>query len=713
MPTNSLAAQMQWAASMPKLLAAGQDFGADCIYLPPKAMTIHRDNRDHQQKSVQAVEDRVAELESIIRREGISDTHNKRKRCAEYDELTNVLTPVESVESPAVIQWNPSPTPSDSRSDIAPQSFSRQSRVATGTVTEILGDLSAEAPGTFFGVSSQITMGRVISSIIQARKQRVDIPKNTIWEQLTPGPRTTASASSDDAPELPQISAGSAQRLFDYYLRHVATRWPVLPTSFVHLLYTERHSLSDAFFTSVLHMVYAIAGRYLEAAREIGAFFPEQHFAAAMCNLDEVLRLQDIRSVQFLLLLSVYSLRSPGGPEAWTYIGLAMRQCIDLGLHRKPRRAKSFFDHEMKKRVFWTTYCLDRQLSISTGRPFAISDRDIDVEFPLDIDEATEGLEVLEKTYHTFKFPASRISPQPASIAGFLHVCKLRVIESRIYQSMYRVDQSTTADEEEVESFLDEIEGWKTCIPMGIESPYSDVVVSDAYYLRPLHLLRSPFILSGASQISVRRCADACGGVCRTYKKLHQSLPNGFSSIDLRSVFLAGVTLVYCAWALPKEVASINASNDMNACSIVLYIITERLPAARKYRDIYETIKSMALESIETSQYQARRAITKLRPCIQGALLALQSDQFDEQDKLSAMLLDMTGEPAALSEDAPSASAPAERRDADSPALGKSHSGLPLDGIPLDFGKADTYNAMDLELGTIFVAPGKEWAASI
>lgn len=132
--------------------------------------------------------------------------------------------------------------------------------------------------------------------------------------------------------------------------------------------------------TSVLHMIYAIAGRYLKAAGETGCFFPEQHIAAAMCNLDEILRLQDIRSVQFLLLLSIYGVRSPEGTDAWTYVGLAMRQCIDLGLHRKPRKSKSFLDCEMRKRVFWTSYCLDRQLSISMGKPFAISDRDIDVE---------------------------------------------------------------------------------------------------------------------------------------------------------------------------------------------------------------------------------------------------------------------------------------------------------------------------------------------
>lgn len=178
-------------------------------------------------------------------------------------------------------------------------------------------------------------------------------------------------------------------------------------------------------------------------------------------------------------------------------------------------------------------------------------------------------------------------------------------------------------------------------------------------------------------------------------------------------MFLAGVTLIYCAWALPEEVLSINARNDMNACSIVLYIITEHMPVARKYRDVYETIKSMVLESLEKNQYKARQAIEELRPCIQALLHALESDRYDEQDKLSAMMSDMAGDPATLNEDASSSLSPTERSDVASPALDKSHPGVPLDGIPLDFEKADAYNAMDLQLGTIFAAPGKEWTVSI
>ncbi|KAK8848917.1 fungal-specific transcription factor domain-containing protein [Apiospora arundinis] len=677
-----------------------QDFGADCIYLPPRSMTIHR---DYQQRSVQAVEDRVAELESIIRRERISDTRSKRKRRSRSDGLANALTPIESVESPAANQWKPSPAPSDSRSDIVSQNFSQQPRIDNGTMMNIERDPLTENPNDLLALSSQTTMNRVITSTIQGRKERVGSSKQPACEYLSPDSAITASYSLDDTITSPHISAGIAQRLLDCYAKHFAPRWPVLQTSLIHMFHAERDNISDAFFTSILHLVYAIAGRYLETAGETGSFFPELHLAEAMKNMDDILRF----------------LWSTEGSVAWGYIGLAMRQCIDLGLHRKTRKLNSPLEEdEMRKMVFWTCYCLDRQISNSLGRSFAISDRDIDAEFPLDTYEITENLEALQKTYLDFKLSGSRVPTQSTSMTKFIHICKLRTLESHIQQSLYRVDQSSTATNREVDGFLQRLDNWKSHIPMGANSFYSYMVVDDQYdnymlyYYKCLHFILQPFVVSDPSQVKlVRRCAEACGGVCRTYKKLHQGIPIGFSFLDLRSVFLAGMNLIYCVWASPKEVLSINASNDMNTCSIVLYIMTERFSSARKYRDVYETIKSMVLESIEGNYYEAKRSTLRLRSCIQAALQALSSDQ-DELGSFLAMMSDMAGEPATL-DDGASASAPTGCRERVSPASAESNNGIPLDGIPLDFQKVDTYNAMDLELGTIFATPNSDWRARI
>lgn len=63
---------------------------------------------------------------------------------------------------------------------------------------------------------------------------------------------------------------------------------------------------------------------------------------------------------------------------------MALRQCIELGYHRSPRKLAATslnpIQLELRKRVFWCAYDLDRSAAITFGRPFGIPDNEIDVE---------------------------------------------------------------------------------------------------------------------------------------------------------------------------------------------------------------------------------------------------------------------------------------------------------------------------------------------
>jgi hypothetical protein len=62
--------------------------------------------------------------------------------------------------------------------------------------------------------------------------------------------------------------------------------------------------------------------------------------------------------------------------------GLALRQSLELGLHRKIRWSKmnsTDLRVELRKRVFWCSYNLDRAVALTLGRPVGIADQDIDV----------------------------------------------------------------------------------------------------------------------------------------------------------------------------------------------------------------------------------------------------------------------------------------------------------------------------------------------
>jgi hypothetical protein len=66
---------------------------------------------------------------------------------------------------------------------------------------------------------------------------------------------------------------------------------------------------------------------------------------------------------------------------AWRIIGLAARQCLELGLHRHETYDTVFIDPEEQQtaiRTFWSIYVLDRRWSFGTGMPFALQDSDID-----------------------------------------------------------------------------------------------------------------------------------------------------------------------------------------------------------------------------------------------------------------------------------------------------------------------------------------------
>lgn len=69
--------------------------------------------------------------------------------------------------------------------------------------------------------------------------------------------------------------------------------------------------------------------------------------------------------------------------QAWRLIGVAARQCLELGLHHvKPYSSITTGDRASVLRLFWTTFALDRRWSFGAGLPFTIQEVDIDPLLP-------------------------------------------------------------------------------------------------------------------------------------------------------------------------------------------------------------------------------------------------------------------------------------------------------------------------------------------
>lgn len=86
-------------------------------------------------------------------------------------------------------------------------------------------------------------------------------------------------------------------------------------------------------------------------------------------------------TIQLLLAAELYLLSTISLRHSSTVAGLVLRLIYHVGLHRCPLRYASLTpaDCEIRKRIFWSAYALDRHLSLALGDPNTFQDSDIDV----------------------------------------------------------------------------------------------------------------------------------------------------------------------------------------------------------------------------------------------------------------------------------------------------------------------------------------------
>lgn len=97
-----------------------------------------------------------------------------------------------------------------------------------------------------------------------------------------------------------------------------------------------------------------------------------------------------LKSAVLIILTATYHFQKDEETQAWRFIGIAGRQCIEMGLHQRSSLLRSFpnfatdqTDINHAVRVFWVVYALDRRFSFGTGMPFCLQDTDIDPSLPV------------------------------------------------------------------------------------------------------------------------------------------------------------------------------------------------------------------------------------------------------------------------------------------------------------------------------------------
>lgn len=97
--------------------------------------------------------------------------------------------------------------------------------------------------------------------------------------------------------------------------------------------------------------------------------------------LSDVALASTINSIQFLYLFARYLHSNKNRDSAWNLIGLAIRQAISLGIHKKIHTKKT--EHaNLASQVLWSLYKIELTFCSTFGRPSNISEDEIDIDYP-------------------------------------------------------------------------------------------------------------------------------------------------------------------------------------------------------------------------------------------------------------------------------------------------------------------------------------------
>ncbi|KAM0715042.1 hypothetical protein Q7P37_009507 [Cladosporium fusiforme] len=508
--------------------------------------------------------------------------------------------------------------------------------------------LSINAAGErqpFLGSTSGILFADLVRSSVDASVSRHGTPPASA--AATQGGQSPISTSNftKRKQELPPETLAS--KLMKSYFEHDAIAFPFLsPTTLLEML--EKFYRDDFYYSSqaspyevfVFNMTLAIATASVYKYDWQMLPSAESHHARAMQELDHVLAIGGLESLQAILLLCQYRQGSSikdNSASMWHLVGIAARICLELGLHREsayPRKytpeldsaaLSQYLQREVARRCFWCLIAMDRVTSNILGRPLAIRDEDIDSMLPSDRDDA-------ENIYPS----AMSISVAPRT-AVFNTIINYRLLCGRILTTLHRrrAPSMTTTDALKLRDGLAQsLEGWQSQVhQLGLADETASDPSQRSCYLSPvwfrvlhanarLNIWRPCPLLADLShdQHSLQNIYESSIQAITAYSALHKSRKINYSWIALQSIFMAGLSFLYSVsrhfreqrnhstsihcCLLEKDPQAIDISQISRACSNVMVAVAERWNALRHCREVFDRLSDAVLADALKMQTQ-------------------------------------------------------------------------------------------------------------
>lgn len=467
--------------------------------------------------------------------------------------------------------------------------------------------LAASEEPKYLGASSGVNFARMVFA--DAKDTDLLHSGNDVMQDA----KQHIPSSAAEPAQLPPLDHCMA--LKKAYFETVHLQYPFLhqPTfdGYVQAVYhRDTQRLPGSSFTTAqlqMFLVMSIGAHILSTRAQGQDLNSEGYYAAALRLADDVSLTGSLLGAQISLLLAMRSLYATGGWNVWYLNAIIMATCIDLGLQRKCQPIGG--DQStvaMKRRVFWCAYALDRNLGIALGRPCSIRDECFDVELPVDTDNDDElphgpaipqstnasratfsnSISILRitKLMSSIKTILYRIAPPASSLS-----LDLPDWQMKIYQQLHEL-------QEQVRSSRGGVRRNSGSSPQATVGQLVELKIHEAIQLlfRPSPVFRRP------TAQCLRLCFDSAIETIRIYNlpKRYKEPPYPYTRLTEHSVFLSGLTMLYCHRHCPevRQLASNEVlAEDIRSCSNLLADLAQLWPTAQKSKAKFDAVAQSTL----------------------------------------------------------------------------------------------------------------------
>ncbi|SPQ23878.1 30b8ca44-7e46-4277-840a-cac9a1662dea [Thermothielavioides terrestris] len=349
----------------------------------------------------------------------------------------------------------------------------------------------------------------------------------------------------------------------------------------------------DPYRHFVVNMVVAIS------LQKVGKYagLPDSYYLNAMRRFEDVVRPQDLKTLQCLVLIGQYALSTPTRTANYYLAGLATRICQQMGLGDERTISLGVSDPltlDMRRRLSWIVTAQEFSLAYNMGRPngFAKSDDFMSVKFfeaVPDADITPEGIR--------------HGRPCERKLVA-IHFCKMRLLQAEIRRVLY--EKKRPEPVHETHPWFTEMEqklrGWLDSCP---EQPaWCKPWLAAHYYNMIFALYRpSPQVPRPTSHAAVK-CFEASRSIIDSTS---QQIEQGIADINLEALLIIYASLNALLWSISyPEVRAEHPRDevqDLAATALeAIKVFSDRWPGSSSAVQLYTSLANACLQSYDVGE---------------------------------------------------------------------------------------------------------------